>query len=130
MSIGIRIVLGVIGILYSVWILSTILKKHSKIDTESIAVVQSVQDLGIDDFKKVYAIKYDIKSSDPFELIVSPCKKILKPGKERVVFYEKDNPQRNYYFKTIGQFDRRFLLPVLLLLASLITIAAPIFELF
>jgi hypothetical protein len=82
------------------------------IDTESVAIVKDVIDLGRSDGRKVYAIKYDVQSKEPFELLVTPCKKSQKPGKKRGVFYEKANPNKNNYFKTIGQFDQRLVIPV------------------
>ena len=110
--------------------ISAILKKHRKIDTESIAVVKSVQDLGRDDGRKVYAIRYDVKSSDTFELLVTPCKKALKIGKERGIFYEKDDPKKNYYFKTIWRFDNRIVMPCCVLIAGTIVLMTTISELF
>lgn len=88
-------------------------KKHKRIDTESIAVVSKVQELGRSEGKKVYAIYYTVKASEPFEIIETPCRKKRNIGKERVVYYEKaaipkDGYLKNYYFKTIGTWDRRF----------------------
>ena len=114
-----KIILSLVGVIYGAWLLSAILKKHKRIDTESIAIVNSVQDLGRDELGKLYAIRYDVKSSEPFELLVTPCKKVLKVGTTKSVFYEKAAPNNNYYFKTIGSFDRRLVMPSLVTLASL-----------
>lgn len=86
--------------------------KHKKIDTESIAIVKEVIDLGRDMGSKVCAVKYEIQSSEPFEIVVTPCKKVPCRGADRSIFYEKADPKNNYYFKTIGQLDSRFLLPI------------------
>lgn len=125
-----KIFLGLFGIACGAYLLSAILKKHNKIDTESIAVVNSVQYLGRDEGRKVYAIRYNVQASEPFELLVTPCKKALKPGTTKSIFYEKADPSHNYYFKTIGQFDRRFLMPSLVLLMGVIVIISFVMELF
>lgn len=108
-----QLLLGIIVIGLGYILFNKTLKKHKKIDTESIAVVNKVQDLGRSDGKKVYAVYYTVKSTEPFEIIETPCRKKRQVGKERIVYYEKAETQtkeyvKNYYFKTIGQWDRRF----------------------
>ena len=121
------LVFGLLGILFGLIASVKTWRKHKKIDTESIAVVNDVQDLGRSDGRKVYAIRYDVKSSEPFELLVTPCKKAFKIGKERVVYYEKGNPNQNYYFKSIGQFDNRLITPIFLLFASIAVVVTTMF---
>ena len=104
-------IIGALSIVFGVLLLIPTLRKHRNIDTESVAVVKEVLDLGMDEGRKVYAIKYMVQASEPFELLVSPCKKKLRPGVERSVFYEKENSNINYYFKTVGQFDSRLVVP-------------------
>jgi hypothetical protein len=123
-----RLIVGVAGIILGIWLFRSTYKKHKKIDTESIAVVKCVQDLGRDDGRKVYAIRYDVNSSEPFELLETPCKKALAPGTKRSVFYEKDDPKHNYYFKTIWQLDRRFIMPCSILFACLVITVSTIVE--
>ena len=96
-----KIIIGLLGVVCGFLLFKKILNKHRMIDTESIAVVKEIIDLGRDNGRRVYAIKYDILSNDPFELLETPCKKTKKRGTRRSVFYEKNNPKQNYYFKTI-----------------------------
>jgi hypothetical protein len=114
----IKLIISLVGITFGVVMFIQIMKKHKLVDTESIAVVKDVQDLGLSDLKHVYAIRYDVCSSAPFELLETPSKKKRKLGSQRTVFYEQEN-HKNYYFKTIGQFDRRLAGPILLIVASL-----------
>ena len=130
MTTGIKIVAAIFCVIVGVIVFLKVLRKHKLIDTESIAVVKDVQYLGRDEAKKVYAVRYDIKSSDPFELVVSPCKKTPKIGKQISIFYEKDNPKQNYYFKTIGNIDKRFLSPILFVLIGTFACIASVVELF
>jgi hypothetical protein len=124
----IRIIASILAILLGSVLLYKVWKKHQLIDTESIAVVKEVISLGRSDGKKVYAIKYDVQAKEPFELLVTPCKKALKPGKKRGVFYEKANPNKNNYFKTIGQFDKRLVVPVFTILIGVVLFAITIVE--
>lgn len=103
--------LGLITAVACFYGLCKVFKKNRKIDTESIAIVTSVQSLGRDDGQKVYAVRYDIKSSNPFELLVTPVRRPPEIGKQRAIFYEKDNP-KNHFFKTIGHLDNRFIMPL------------------
>jgi hypothetical protein len=125
---AVKLIAAIIAILIGVFLLLKVIKKHNRIDTESIAVVKSVQDLGRSDGRKVYAITYDVKSSEPFELLITPCSKQLKIGKERGIFYEKANPKSNKYFKSIGQFDNRFILPIFMLLIGILAAVAFVLE--
>lgn len=121
-----RFVIGLCGVALGILVLIKVFRKHKKIDTESIAVVNSVQDLGRLEGSKVYAVRYNIQSSDPFELLETPCKKAPKSGAERVIYYEKENPSANYYFKSIGTFDKRLIPPSLLLFAGVVVLASAI----
>lgn len=123
--IAFKIIIGLFGLGLGLFALRPIIEKHKKIDTESIAIVKEVIPLGRDDGKKVYAIKYDVKSSNPFELLESPCKKALDIGKQRSVFYEKEDT-KNFYFKTIGQFDSRFIAPCAIMTAGFIVLSSAI----
>lgn len=122
----VNLVIGSLGVLFGVLTLISVFKKHRRIDTESVAVVKEVQDLGRSDGHKVYAIKYTVKSSNPFELLKTPCKNKLAIGTERSIFYEKENPKENHYFKLIGQFDRRFVLPCVLIFAGVSIIVSAV----
>jgi hypothetical protein len=130
-----NLLLSIVIIGIGLFYFNKILKKHKRIDTESIAIVKDVIELGHSGFKKIYAIKYEIQSSEPFDLYESPCSKRLRLGKERIIFFEskkgsdKKAPVVNYYFKTIKQFDKRFIGPVsiisfgIVLLISVIILA-------
>lgn len=122
-----RILPGIVFAAYGIFYFINTYKKSKKIDTESIAVVKDVQYLGMAGIEKVYAVKYDVNCSEPFELVETPCKKGKKIGLTRGVFYESDNPKQNYYFKTIGRFDKRLLLPTLI---TLIGVSASIISAF
>jgi hypothetical protein len=122
----VRLIIGLACSILGVFLLIKIMRKHKKIDTESVAVVKEVIDLGRDGVSKEYAIKYDIQSSQPFELIVTPCKKMLPVGAERSIFYEKADPTKNYYFKTLGQSDNRFVMPIVMLSIGLLTFISTI----
>ena len=112
--------LGLITIAISFLLLIRIKKKHDRIDTESIAQVVEVKDIGRVDGKRAYAIRYKVMCSEPFDIVETPCKKPREVGKQRVVFYEKadvskERQIRNFYFKTIKHFDRRFIAPCLIM---------------
>lgn len=124
------IILGIAGMFCGVILFIKKVKSTKLIDTESVAVVKKVQPLGLDDLKKVYAITFDVMSSEPFELLETPCKKELKIGKQKTVFYEHGNAQANHYFKTIGTFDNRLVLPAALVLMSLLAIVGTIYMFF
>lgn len=129
-AIIIRILLGVFATAVGIFAFVKVLKKHKKIDTESLAVVKEVQSLGRDDGRKVYAIRYDVLATEPFELLSTPCKKALRPGTERTVFYEKSNPNKNHYFKMVRQFDRRFIMPCAIIFCGIVIIASLIAQAF
>lgn len=118
----IRLIIGLFGAFFGMRIMLNTLSKHKRIDTESVAIVSSIQDLGRSGVKKVYAITYDIKSSEPFELLVAPCKKAPKIGKTSTIYYEKSDPKANYYFKSIGTFDHRFFGPAFLMFSGIVMI--------
>jgi hypothetical protein len=124
-----QLIMAIITLALGVFLFCSVLKKHNKVDTESVAVVQSVQYLGRSGAKKMYAIKYLIQSSVPFELIETPCKKERPIGSERVIYYEKkgdgeEGPVTNYYFKTIKQFDKRFIFPSFIILLGALWIVS------
>ena len=117
--------LGIILIIIGILLILRTKKRHDKIDTESVAVVVDVRDIGKIDGKKSYAIRYKIQCSEPFEIVETPCKKPRAIGSERTVFYEKadvskERPIRNFYFKTIKQFDRRFIAPSVIVFFGLV----------
>ena len=116
-----KLIICLAGSALGIFLFVRVFRKHRKIDTESIAEVSKVESLGRDDFKKVYAIWYKIHSSEPFELLVTPCKKPLEIGDQKGIFYEKANAKKNYYFKTIKSFDKRFVLPSAITIACLAT---------
>lgn len=126
----IQLIIGALAVFFGAITWRTIWKKHKKIDTESIAIVKEVIDLGRADARKVYAIKYDVKANEPFELLVTPCKKPLPVGKEKSVFYEKGNANKNYYFKSLGQLDSRLITPVFLTVIGIITVILAIISMF
>ena len=113
-----RLCLGLVGAGCGLRVLLKTVKKSKLIDTESVAVFKSAQDIGREMGKRVYAIKYCVQSSDSFELLVTPCKKVPKIGTQKVVYYERANPSSNYYFKSVGKFDKRLLAPCALVLAG------------
>ena len=84
-----QLILAIITLAFGIFLFLSVRKKHNKIDTESIAVVQNVQYLGRSGAKKLYAIKYLIQSSSPFEITETPCKKERAIGSERIIYYEK-----------------------------------------
>lgn len=115
------LIIGIVALGVGIWLFVRFWKKHQKIDTESIAVVKEVIDLGRDKgVRKLYAIKYEIQSSEPFSLLETPVSKKLPIDKMRTIFYEKENPKNNFFFKTIGQFDRRICAPCFLIFIGLI----------
>ena len=116
------LIVGILTLGVGIWLLIRFWRNHSKIDTESIAIVKEIIDLGRGDgLRKLYAIKYEIQSSEPFPLLVTPVAKKPQLETMRTIFYEKENPKKNYFFKTIGQFDRRAIAPTLLTIFGLIT---------
>ena len=117
-----KLIMGLLLTSFGLFLSTKIYKKHKKIDTESIAKVKEIVPLGYVDGAKTYAVKYDVLSSEPFELLETPTKKKQKIGAQRTVFYEKGNANKNYYFKTIGQFDKRFFVPVSMVLIGILAI--------
>jgi len=124
-----NIIIGIVGMGFGWIAFALVWNKHKRIDTESIAVVKEVESLGRDDGRKIFATWYDVKSSEPFDLLDTPCKKNLPIGTERVVFYEKEDPNNNHYFKTFRQFDKRFIMPSALFFAGFVVAAAAIVNL-
>lgn len=114
------LIITALAFAFGIYALIKLLNKHKLIDTESIAVVTEVTDLGRSDGRKVFAIKYDVKCSTPFHIYETPCKKERRIGTERVIFFQKDDPKNNYYFKTIGQFDKRLIMPCAVILCGVI----------
>lgn len=110
------LIISIIALGLGVWLFIRFWKKHRKIDTESIAIVKEIIDLGRgNNLRQLYAIKYEIQSSEPFELLVTPVTKKIQIDTAKTIFYEKGNAKNNYFFKTIWQFDRRAIAPVLLI---------------
>ena len=122
--------LGIALSALGVYLLIRIIKKHKLIDTESVAVVNDVVALGRDAMKTQYAIEYDVMATEPFKLKVYPVSKKKRPGKQSTIYYEKENPDKNYYFKTIGQFDKRFLMPSLVMFFGVVVIVQSIINFF
>ena len=113
------LILSLVAFGIGIWLLLRFWKKHKRINTESIAVVKEIIDLGRGaGAQKMYAIKYEVQSSEPFELLVTPVTKKPQLESMKVIFYEKEDPKKNYFFKTIGQFDRRAFAPSLLTILS------------
>jgi hypothetical protein len=115
-----KLIIALVCLAIGVLLLIKSIRKYKKIDTESIAVVQDVYDLGRGNSGKMYAIRYEICSSTPFEILETPINKLRQVGAQRTIFYEKANPEKNYYFKTIGQFDSRMKTPIILIALSTI----------
>lgn len=121
------LIIGIIALGLGVWLFIRFWKKHRKIDTESIAVVKEIIDLGRGDgLRKMYAIKYEVQSSEPFELLVTPVTKKPRLETMKTIFYEKDNPKKNYFFKTIGQLDRRAIAPLSLSFIGIVVVIGQI----
>lgn len=130
-----KLILGLLSIVIGFPVFRRVLNKHRRIDTESVAVVKEVRDLGRQDGHKMYAVRYTVQSSEPFDIIATPCKKALPIGKEKVIYYEKDDekrgtPEANYYFKSIKQFDKRFVMPCFLLGCGVFLIIASFLSIF
>lgn len=115
-------VIAALGFLISFILMKRLIPKHKRIDTESIAIVREVIDLGRVDGVKAYAVRYEIQSSKPFELLETPVKKARAIGDTRVIYYEEASPKNNYYFKKIGTLDPRFVIPCFLILGSICSI--------
>lgn len=132
-----KVIAGIIGLLYGVYLLYLRIQKHKRIDSEGVATVKEVRKLGRDDGKKVYAIFYDItqnnddsNTSEVLELCKTPVKKHEKIGKTKTIYFEKDNYKKNYYFKGVGKFDHRLVFPLVLLLCTAILWTVVILQLF
>lgn len=114
------------GLAVGIFMFIKALKKHKRIDTESIAIVKEIQYLGRDDGNKVYGIKYSVMCSTPYEFWVTPTRRLVKVGKERVVFFESSDPKKNYFFKKLGRFDTRFIMPSFLIIGCISSIVLTI----
>ena len=123
----VQLILGFGGIVIGMIGLKKVYEKHKKIDTESIGIVESVEVLGKNIGSRTYAITYDVQASEPFKLLDYPCRKQKPIGYECGVFYEKGNYKNNYYFKTIGQLDSRFISPSVIMLAGVIVVIGQLF---
>ena len=107
-------------------------KKHKKIDTCAYAYVKKVNDIGYLDRRKVYAITYQVDAKEPFEVIISPCKKALEIGKKRLVYFEKGNMKNNHYFSRFKKIniDKRFFPSITCFVFFLATFISAIISLF
>ena len=117
-----RILIVVLGALISFILFKKIVPKHRRIDTESIAVVKEVIDLGRIDAKKEYAVRYEIQSSKPFDLLETPVHKPRDIGETRSIFYEEADPKNNFYFKKIGSIDFRLGYPIFFTIGTICAI--------
>lgn len=119
-----KIISGVLGVVYGIYLMHLRFQKHKRIDSQGIATVKEVRKLGREDGKKSYAIFYNVEpdeenaSENSFELCKTPTHKHENIGKTKTIYFEKNNPKRNFYFKSIGRFDHRLILPVVLLICS------------
>ena len=121
------LIIGTLAFGVGVWLLIKFWLKHRKIDTESIAVVKEIIDLGRGDgLRKMYAIKYEIQASEPFPLLVTPVTKKPQIETMQTIFYEKEDPKKNHFFKTVGQFDKRIVAPLLLTLFGIAAIVGQV----
>ena len=131
-----KIISGILGVIYGVYLTHLRFKKHKRIDSEGIATVKEVRKLGRDDGKKSYAIFYDVVldeengNTNSFELCKTPTHKHENIGKRKIIYFEKNNPKRNFYFKSIGKFDHRLILPVVLLFCGVVIWVHIILQLF
>lgn len=115
-----QLVMSIFSFAIGIFALIKVIQRSRRIDTESIAEVVDVQDLGHSGVKKVYAIKYEVKASTPFNIYETPCKKQRKLGTQRTIFYEESDPKNNFYFKTLGQFDKRIIFPIAIICCGII----------
>ena len=123
------LLIGICALGLGLWLFIRFWKKHNKIDTESIAVVKEIIDLGRDKgVRKLYAIKYEIQATEPFSLIETPVSKKPPINKMKTIFYEKENPQKNYFFKSIGQFDKRGIAPSFLLFLGTVIVIGQVIK--
>lgn len=114
-----KLLIAAAGFLVSFILMKKLIPKHKRIDTESIAIVREVIDLGRVDGVKAYAVRYEIQSSNPFEILETPVKKARAIGDTRVIYYEEASPKNNYYFKKIGTLDPRFIIPCFFIFGSI-----------
>ena len=107
-------------------------KKHRKIDTCSYAYVTKVVDLGYLNRRKVYAITYKVDAKEPFDVIISPCKKPFEIGKKRLVYFEKGNMKKNHYFSRFKKvnIDTRFIPSIICSIFFIATFANAMMALF
>lgn len=124
------IIFGCICVVIGVFLFIKTVHKHKKIDSQSVAVVSEVRDLGRSDGARAYAILHSVQSEDPFEIWETPCKKEKRIGYEQIILYEKENPCQNYYFKTIGNFDKRFVPALFFIVGGLILLVLSIITMF
>ena len=103
---------------------------YRKIDSCAIAEVTDITKLGVDEYGRMYAIKYKVFADEELEMYQTPCHKKMKIGTQKVLYYQSDDLQKNHYFKTIKTWDRRLNMPLLMLVFGIILMAAELFKIF
>lgn len=126
-----KIICGILGIAFGIYLIIIRWKKHKNIDTRGIATVKEVRKLGFDEGSKAYAIFYDVgEGEDAFELCHTPVRKRERIGKKKVIFYCSKEPKKNYYFQSIGSFDQRLIFPWVLTICGVVVLTNFIVSLF
>ncbi len=125
-----KIIGGVLGIVYGVYLTVIRFKKHKTIDTKSVAEVKEVRKLGLDEGRKTYAIFYKILTDEPFEICRTPVRKREKLGSQKIIYFDSNNPKKNYYFQKIKSFDHRLIFPIVITFCGIVVLTYSIVSLF
>lgn len=125
-----KIIGGVLGIVYGVYLTIIRFKKHKTIDTKSVAEVKEVRKLGLDEGRKTYAIFYKILTDEPFEICRTPVRKREKLGSQKIIYFDSNNPKKNYYFQKIKSFDYRLIFPIVITFCGIVVLTYSIVSLF
>lgn len=124
-----KIVGGIVGIIYGIMLSILRFKKHKTIDTKSIAEVKEIRKLGMDEGRKVYAIFYTVKTDEPFEICRTPVRRREKIGTQKIIYFDS-NDHKNYYFQKFKSFDYRLIFPVVITICGLFVLIYSIVSLF
>lgn len=102
----IQFLVGAFAVLIAIKPFRKTINLHRAVDSRAKASVTRCIDLGALEGRKVYAVTYTVDAPEPFDVLVTPCKKCYDVGKVKHINYENAN-RKNYYFGP-SFFDRRF----------------------
>ena len=126
-------IFGLLSLTGSGFLFYRVITKHKNVNANGIGSLEEVIDLGRSGVKKLFALVYYIREGDKeIKIVKTPVRRPKKIGKQKIIYYQEDDAQNNYYFGLFGKqsLDERFILPILLAGIATVLIVGGILAIF